>query len=314
MRIPHRALLIVVAVLAAVTVAGIVVQWPGQVEVEDDPFVPDQDSRLVDAVLLDVEELGEDEFGLLPGATEVLVTARIDESGEVVTIDMIDETGDMFEAGQQVKLQEVRGPDDDVAYIVSDFQRQWPLIVLVGLFLTAVIAFGRWQGLRALIGLAFTFLLIAGFIIPAILAGQSPVAVALTGAVAIMIATLYLAHGYSSKTTAAVVGTALALLLTGALAALFVSVANLTGFTSEEARLANLEVGGLSLRGLLLAGIIIGGLGVLDVCFYANLSTGHALEQRRERHLPLRLHPVALFGRTSLMVAGSRWNFTGRSP
>jgi hypothetical protein len=232
-----------------IATAGIVLQWPGRVQIDEDPFVPDQQTRLVDAVLLEVEELGEDEFGLIPGATEVFVTAQIEETGEVVGIDMIDETGDTFEPGQRVKLQEIQGPEGDVSYLVSDFQRHWPLLVLVGLFLTAVIGFGRWQGLRALVGLVFTFVLIIGFIIPAILSGESPVAVALTGAVAIMIATLYLAHGYSSKTTAAVVGTALALLLTGALAAAVVGAANLTGFTSEEARLANLEVGGLSRRG-----------------------------------------------------------------
>ena len=60
------------------------------------------------------------------------------------------------------------------------------------------------------------------------------------------------------------VGTALALGLTAALAIGFVGATSLTGLASEEAQSANFAVGGLSLRGLLLAGIIIGGLGVLD--------------------------------------------------
>jgi len=81
---------------------------------------------------------------------------------------------------------------------------------------------------------------------------------------AIMLVSLYLAHGPGRKTTAAVVGTALALGLTAALAAAFVGVAALTGLASEDALNASFAVGGLSLRGLLLAGIILGGLGVLD--------------------------------------------------
>jgi hypothetical protein len=85
-----------------------------------------------------------------------------------------------------------------------------------------------------------------------------------TGAMAIMLLSLYLSHGIGRKTTAAVVGTALALGLTAALAIAFVAAASLTGLASEEALSANFAVGGLSLRGLLLAGIIIGGLGVLD--------------------------------------------------
>ena len=86
----------------------------------------------------------------------------------------------------------------------------------------------------------------------------------MTGAMAIMLVSLYLSHGTGPKTTAAVVGTALALGLTAALTIGFVAATSLTCLTSEEAQNANFAVGGLSLRGLLLAGIIIGGLGVLD--------------------------------------------------
>jgi uncharacterized membrane protein len=88
-----------------------------------------------------------------------------------------------------------------------------------------------------------------------------------------MLVTLYLSHGVSRKTTAAVVGTGIALLLTGLLAVAFVSGAELTGFSSEEARLVSVEAGGLSLRGLLLAGIILGGLGVLDDVTVSQSST-----------------------------------------
>jgi uncharacterized membrane protein len=52
---------------------------------------------------------------------------------------------------------------------------------LVALFVGAVIAFGRWQGIRSLIGLGLSFLVIVGFVVPSILRGHSPVAVALTG-------------------------------------------------------------------------------------------------------------------------------------
>jgi uncharacterized membrane protein len=124
-----------------------------------------------------------------------------------------------------------------------------------------VVAFGRWQGIRSLVGLGLSFVVIIGFVVPAILRGHSPVAVAVTGAMAIMLLSLYLSHGIGPKTTAAVVGTALALGLTAALSIVFVAAASLTGLASEEAQFASFAVGGLSLRGLLLAGIIIGGLG-----------------------------------------------------
>jgi hypothetical protein len=90
------------------------------------------------------------------------------------------------------------------------------------------------------------------------------VPVALVGAMAIMLISLYLSHGTGRKTTAAVVGTGLALALTAAITTGFVAATSLTGLASEEALNASVVAGGLSLRGLLLAGIIIGGLGVLD--------------------------------------------------
>jgi uncharacterized membrane protein len=65
--------------------------------------------------------------------------------------------------------------------------------------------------------------------------GRSPVPVALVGAMAIMLVSLYLSHGISRKTTAAVVGTGLALVLTAALTAGFVAATSLTGLASEDA-------------------------------------------------------------------------------
>jgi uncharacterized membrane protein len=155
-------------------------------------------------------------------------------------------------------------PGQPPYYNIQDLERGRPLLVLVALFVGAVVAFGRWQGIRSLVGLVLSFVVIVSFVVPAILRGHSPVLVAVTGAMAIMLVSLYLSHGLGPKTTAAVVGTALALGLTAALAIAFVAAASLTGLASEEALNANFAVGGLSLRGLLLAGIIIGGLGVLD--------------------------------------------------
>ena len=66
---------------------------------------------------------------------------------------------------------------------------------------------------------------------------------------AIMLISLFLSLGIGRKTAAAVVGTALALGLTAALAIAFVAATSLTGLANEEARNANYVVGGLSLRG-----------------------------------------------------------------
>ena len=196
-------------------------------------------------------------------ATCVEVQAEL-AGGRRVSFETTDPTGDTFRVGQRVKLAEVEQEGGQASYYVQDLERTRPMLVLVALFVLAVVAFGGWQGIRSLLGLVVSFAIIIGFIVPAILGGHNPVPVALVGAMAIMLVSLYLSHGVSRKTTAAVVGTALALGLTAVLTAGFVAATALTGLASEDAQKASFQVGGLSLRGLLLAAIIIGGLGVLD--------------------------------------------------
>ena len=271
-RITHRTLLLIVCGLAAAAVVAMIALWPGEPEVIAEN--PAQSTEIDDATLLSVEEVaGASNPGLSPGAVTVRVRAQIDATGEEVEFETTDETGDLYRAGQKVRLASITQEGLDTTYFITDFRRGAPLVVLAGLFVAAVVWFGRLQGLRALLGLGLTFLIIVGFIIPALLDGRSPLTVAVVGSLLVMIATLYLSHGFSPKTTAAVVGTSIALVLTGGLAVAFVGLANITGFSSEEARMANVQVGGLSLRGLLLAGILIGGLGVLDDVTMSQSST-----------------------------------------
>ena len=260
----HRLLLVVVGLLVLAVLAGAVALWPsGRLA---DPAAAGQadPTRFVPATLTSVRTVPcqEAEPGV-PGSTCIKVRARPD-GGDEVQFDTTDPTGDTFRAGQRVRLSILEQAGQPTFYNIRDLERGRPMLALAALFMVAVIAFGRWQGVRSLIGLACSFAVIVGFVVPAILEGGSPVPVALVGAMAIMLLSLYLAHGPGRKTTAAVVGTALALVLTAALTAGFVELASLTGLASDEALNASFQVGGISLRGLLLAGIILGGLGVLD--------------------------------------------------
>jgi uncharacterized membrane protein len=257
-------MLAVVGVIALAVLAGAVALWP-RGELTRPATAGQADStRVVSATLTKVARLDCEEADPgVPGSICIKVTARL-AGGRQVTFDTTDPTGGMFRAGQRVSLAVNEQPGLPPSYLIQDLERGRPMLVLAALFVGAVIAFGRWQGIRSLIGLGLSFLVIISFVIPAILHGHSPVLVAVTGAMAIMLISLYLSHGVGPKTTAAVVGTALALGLTAVLSIAFVAAAALTGLASEDAQFASFAVGGLSLRGLLLAGIIIGGLGVLD--------------------------------------------------
>src|SRR5512133_139066 len=257
-------MLAVVGVIALAVLGCAVALWPRGELPKSGAGGQADSTRLVSATLTKVARVDcpEADPGV-PGSVCIKVTAQL-AGGRQVTFDTTDPTGGMFRTGQQVRLAVSEQPGQPPYYNIQDLERGRPMLVLAALFVGAVVAFGRWQGIRSLIGLGLSFVVIVGFVVPAILRGHSPVLVAVTGAMAIMLLSLYLSHGTGPKATAAVVGTALALGLTAALAIVFVAAASLTGLASEEALSANYAVGGLSLRGLLLAGIIIGGLGVLD--------------------------------------------------
>lgn len=103
-----------------------------------------------------------------------------------------------------------------------------------------------------------------GFMIPALTSGQPAVWVAIVGSTAIMFVVLYLAHGVSWRTTSAFVGTWLSLLVTTGLGALGVSMARLSGISSEETLALTNLLGDLDFPDILTCGLVIAGLGVLN--------------------------------------------------
>jgi uncharacterized membrane protein len=261
----YRLLSVLVALLAAGTVAGAVLLWPGRAPGRS-PNAGQQDpTKLVEARLTRAVAVPcrADEQVAGDAVCKDLEAERAD-NGQRVRLRGIDWTGDLLRAGRAVRLAVLEQPGQPASYALRDLGRGRSMVVLAALFVAVVVAFGRWQGVRSLVALGISAVVIVGFIVPAILAGRSPVPVALVGAMAIMLAALYLSHGPGPKTTAAVAGTALALGLTAAISAAFVELTSLTGLASEEAQNANFELGGVSMRGLLLAGVIVGGLGVLD--------------------------------------------------
>jgi uncharacterized membrane protein len=225
-------------------------------------------AELVDATVTGVEEVPcfgtPEELGARCDEISIEVTSGSPAGREgwfqlPVTEVMVDlSEGDRISVGYQ------EGVPENVEFYFNDFQRETPLLLLVALFAGAVIALGRWQGLRALIGLVITGVVMVAFLFPSVLDGNDPTAVALVSALVIALTALYLTHGITERTTVALLGTFAALAVTAVLAALFSSLAKFTGFGAEDAVYLQVASSAVDIKGLILAGIIIGSLGVLD--------------------------------------------------
>ena len=141
-----------------------------------------------------------------------------------------------------------------------------------------MLVFGRLRGALSLAGLAFSLALVLLFVVPAILHGEPPLAVAVVGGLAIALVTIPLAHGIGPKSLAAVLGHGGEPAAHGGAGAAS-SRRRRTSPGCRARRRAFLQLAGadLSLEGLLLAGMVIGALGVLDDVTVSQASTVLAL-------------------------------------
>jgi uncharacterized membrane protein len=270
----------IAALLALATAVGLAILWPGDTEAR------------IGGIAVDTEraEVTEVEETICPGFGQQRcqnVSARLEsgpDAGRRVQL-QLGATGldPDVDPGDRIKVAEAPEPPPGAppvagtGYTLVDFERGTPMLVLAAIFVLAVLLFARLRGALSLLGLGVSLAVVLVFVVPAILDGEPPLAVAIVGALAVALVTIPLAHGGGPKSLAAVLGTAGSLLLTALLASIFTEAANLTGFSSEEATFLQVSGADLSLDGLLLAGMVIGALGVLDDVTVSQASTVLAL-------------------------------------
>ncbi|MGO9282032.1 MAG: YibE/F family protein [Mycobacterium sp.] len=176
-------------------------------------------------------------------------------------------------AGERVRLIRQVDQQGTTSYAFFDYERKWSLIGIAALFAVVICAVARWRGLRALVGIIVAFLVLVVFLLPALRDGAPAVPVALVASAAILFAVIYLAHGVSLRTSAALLGTLASLLLAALLSWAAIGWAHLTGLSEEQSNEVAAYLGRVSITGLLLAGFIVGSLGVLNDVTVTQAST-----------------------------------------
>lgn len=241
--------------LLVATVAGMVALWPQGPSPMGSLPVTSSGASFVTGTVVEVTDV--------PGEE---VRVELDDAGTVVPVQSPPEILDAgVNVGARMKLlfiPEAMGSGSPYVYV--DYVRDAPLGVLVAVYLVSVVLVARWRGVAAVVGLAASLGILGVFLLPALLGGQPPLLVALVGSSAMMFAAVYLAHGISVRTTTALLGTILGLVITTALAAWGTRAGELTGTGTDSAMNVATLVPGLSLRALLLCGIVIAGLGALN--------------------------------------------------
>jgi uncharacterized membrane protein len=268
---PRVALLGLLGVVLAGTVAGLVVLWPDSDRVEELRGEVDFAAEGVTFPQAEVLEVAPP-CPTLEEPTEGcgVIRVRVAQGEDIGMETEVQVPPEVNEAGLRPgdRLELLRSPPPEAGaeagYGYFGIVRDRPLAILVGLFVLAVLAVARWRGLFALVGLGFAAVVVWQFLIPGLLTGQAPVPSAVVAAVAIMYVVLYTTHGFTMRTSAALGGTLGGVALSAALGAWAVGATNLTGVADEGARVLQGVGGGLDFQQVLVAAIVIAGLGVLN--------------------------------------------------
>jgi len=278
-------MLVLLTLIVAATVAGLVTLWPGKIA---------QPRGLVTTKTLEgqITAIAEVRCSIQVAAGSGCRVATVKllegpDKGTTTRLQLAGASGAVdAKVGNRVRVFKTPAPPPGTPvsqrlppYSFADFDRRAPMIWLGVAFALLLLVTGRVHGLRALLGLGASLAILLKFVIPSILTGHSPLAVALVGSFAVLLATIPISYGLGAKAVAAWLGTAVSLLLALELASVFTRLAHLTGATSEDAIFLSATNAKVSLHGLLLAGMVVGALGVLADLTVSQASTVIALRR-----------------------------------
>ena len=273
------------------TIAGLVILWPNSPANEHASAEFQQTYTLnhpqvegtvdtADHSACQSEQTGQvfDTPPLIPGTEEIHCDRALvkitsgEDAGHMTQLVTFGKAGDpQLETGDKIVLSKATDPSGAVTYAFADYQRTGSLILWAVIVTIIVIAFGAWQGVRAIVGLAFSLGVVFAFLLPALIDAYSPLWTALVSCAAIVLVAVPLVHGANWKAASAVGGSLLALIIAAFLAWATIDTSQLQGYSSEDNLKLLLYMPGVSILGVLLCGFVVGSLGSL-----ADVAVGQA--------------------------------------
>lgn len=153
-----------------------------------------------------------------------------------------------------------------VDFFIADKQRVHVLLSLAAVFFTLLLLIGGKKGLFSLVSILVTLGLIFWVLTPMILSGMNPIVATVLICVLSSVSAIYLVGGLNAKSSAAILGTVLSLIIAAILSIFSIKFASLTGFSSEESLFLFSAHPHLNFVGIVASSMIIGALGaVMDI-------------------------------------------------
>lgn len=183
-----------------------------------------------------------------------------------------------LDVGDKVSVQITEDEQGNISVTVLDIVRAPYLIGLFLLFLLSILLVGGKKGIKAILGLLFTIVLIYFVMIKGIFGGQDAIKNSVLTIALIIIGTfIIIGDGINKKILTAALGTLGGVLTAGIIALIFNHIAKMTGACEDAIQLSiNASTINFNFRDLLFVGIIVSALGA---CMDVGMSIASSLDE-----------------------------------
>lgn len=165
---------------------------------------------------------------------------------------------------------------------IQEVVRQNYILLMILIFFGVIIAIGRKQGIKAILGLIVTILAIYFIMIKGIYAGGNAIWLSILTSIVIIVLTFIIIAGLNKKSLTAALGTSGGVISAGIMAVIFGFFAKLSGVTEESLFLAVASNDIIfNFKDLFFAGIVISALGA---CMDVGMSISSALDEIKQKN------------------------------
>ncbi len=183
----------------------------------------------------------------------------VNRKGEVIEFEAVE---DHITIGSEVYLEHFIDADE---YVFVTTDRTEVIIALVLLFILLVLWFTGKKGVRALVSLLGSFLLLIFGLIPLLLKGYDPLLISLGFGTLILFLSIFVTHGFTRQSAISFIGSGFSIVIATLLVVALTNFGSFSGITDHSAFfLSQYSDVQINFIRLFSAAVIIGTLGVLD--------------------------------------------------
>lgn len=184
--------------------------------------------------------------------------------------------------GNTVIVQLSTAGDTIQQVTIQEVVRQNYILLMILVFFAIIIAIGKKQGLKAILGLIVTILAIYFIMIKGIYNGGNAIWLSILTSIVIIVLTFIIIAGLNKKSLTAALGTSGGVISAGLVAVIFGFFAKLSGVTEESLFLAVASNDIMfNFKDLFFAGIVISALGA---CMDVGMSISSALDEIKQKN------------------------------